>query len=103
MLTKPWWLCEHFCRRDTPLFVSNSFRGNAVDAHDYFAKCPILFHHPLCFSNILEAKHSGWFCFVTTCGYLINNSLEWNIRQRKVWCPEHKTAKEAEVDSARHL
>src|SRR5713226_2625829 len=57
----------------------------------------------MCFSNVLEAKHSGWFGFVTTGGYVINNSLERNIRQRKVRCPEHKAAKEAEVDSARHL
>jgi hypothetical protein len=55
------------------------------------------------FPNVFKAKYSGWFCFTATGGHLIGDGLERNIGQRKPRIAEHKTAKEAEVDTARHL
>jgi hypothetical protein len=71
--------------------------------HHHFATGLVRFHHPVRFPNILEAEHSRWFRFIATSGHLIGDGLKWNIRQREARFAEHKTAEEAEVDTARHL
>src|SRR5205823_13572890 len=73
------------------------------DKHNHFATGLVRLHHPMRFPNILKAKYAGWFRLIATSGHLISDGLKWNIRQRKARFPEHKTAKEAEVDTARHL
>ena len=53
--------------------------------------------------DIFKTKYSRGFCFVAAGCYAIEDDLEGDVRQRKFRCPEHETAKEAELDTARHL
>ncbi len=55
------------------------------------------------FLYLVEAKHARWFCFVLPEGYLIDDRLKRDVRQRKSRRAEHEAAEEAKVDSARHL
>src|SRR5262245_38120092 len=54
-------------------------------------------------SNVLKAKHSGWFRLIAAFRHLFGDGLKRNVREGKLRRTEHETAEEGKVDATCHL
>src|SRR5205085_12114881 len=49
------------------------------------------------------SRNAGWLRLVTARGDLIGDALQRNVGERKTGGSKHETAKEGQIDTARHL
>src|SRR5258708_93313 len=83
--------------------TSGRSKANGLEPHHQFPIGLIRLHHSMSLVDIFKAKYLRGFRLVSPGGHPVDDVLKRDVREWKIRRTEHEAAKEAPLDSARHL